>query len=290
MRFPTNLVSDLLKVFRASLNGIYDNRETDNFFFLAMEKYIGLTKTQILAQRELKVSESVINSTEALINSLKNNIPIQYILGETNFYGLKLITDSRALIPRPETEELVHLLINDFKNTKKIISVLDIGTGSGCIAIAVKKNISDAEVFAIDNSESALSLARENALKNEVQINFVLMDICVSENRNSLPLHDVIISNPPYVRESEKKFMQPNVLDYEPHNALFVTDKDPLIFYRQILHLSEEKLKPGGTIYFEINEYLADELLNQVTKFSLQAKIRNDIYGKPRFCIIKKPE
>lgn len=290
MRFSTNSAKDILKVFRSSLKGKYDSREIDNFFFLAMEKYADKSKTQILSNTDLKVSESVINHIVEVIEQLEKFVPIQYILGEVVFYELKLSIDKRTLIPRPETEELVSMLINDFRNSDHKITVVDAGTGSGCIAIAVKKYLPEAEVIALDFSEDALNLAKENAKLNDVEIRFERIDMREINEMNALPSIDVIISNPPYVRESEKKQMQLNVLDYEPYVALFVSDEDPLIYYRHLLQFSEIKLKKGGRLYFEINELLGNELLTQVLNYNLNASIVNDFHGRPRFCIIKKPE
>jgi release factor glutamine methyltransferase len=185
--------------------------------------------------------------------------PIQYILGHTEFYGLPFRVNSWVLIPRPETEELVDVVIRE-KKDRSSISLIDLGTGSGNIAVSLKKHLPFAEIHAADVSTFALEVARSNAEQNGVEIHFSRLDLLDPAGWGSLPDFDLIVSNPPYVRTKEKKMMKRNVLDYEPGLALFVPDDDPLIYYRGILNFAEQCLKPGGSIYCEINQYLPDEV------------------------------
>lgn len=289
MRFPTNSVKDIVSVFRKSLAGIYDSKEADSIVYLVLEKYSGYSRAKLRAQNDLKVSESVINFIVEIIEGLQKNIPVQYLLGETVFYDCKVKVDSRVLIPRPETEELVDWIIKDFQDEIKPLRILDIGTGSGCIAIALKKHIHSAELIAVDISNDALELARENALLNNLEIHFKEWNILENPDESEISGIDIIVSNPPYVKESEKLQMYSNVLNNEPPIALFVPDDDPLVFYRAILNFSKKHLKKGGRIYFEINENLSDEMLNQVRNCDYSGVVKKDINNKPRFIKIKKP-
>lgn len=288
MRFPTNSIKDIVRVFRNSLGGIYNPKEAESIVYLVLEKYTGYDKAKLRAQPDLKVSESVINNIVAAIEGLQKNIPVQYLIGETFFYGCEFKVDHRVLIPRPETEELVDWIISDLHDTQGL-KILDIGTGSGCIAVSLKKNLPPAELIAIDISNDALTLAKENALLNNVEISFKEFSILEPIENSAIPEVDVIVSNPPYVRESEKEFMHANVLENEPGIALFVPNDDPLIFYRAVLNFAKSNLKKGGIIYFEINENLSEELLNLAKHFDYNAEIKKDLNDKPRFLKIRKP-
>jgi release factor glutamine methyltransferase len=217
------------------------------------------------------------------LEQLKKEIPIQYILGVTHFYGLEFEVNSAVLIPRPETEELVDWIVqkSKIKNQKSKIKILDIGTGSGCIAIALAKNLPNAQVFALDVSEKALATAKKNAEKNQVQLSFIHQSIL--ETEDLAQEFDIIVSNPPYVRELEKHEIKNNVLDNEPHLALFVEDNDALIFYRKIAQLAQKNLKSEGQLYFEINQYLGKETLNLLLEMGFKnCELRQDIYGNDR--------
>jgi release factor glutamine methyltransferase len=225
----------------------------------------------------------------ALYNALKqllNNIPLQYVLGKAYFMNMEFIVGSSVLIPRPETEELVNLIVKEHSILKPInnIKVLDIGTGSGCIAISLKHLILNSNVTAIDISEEALSVAKANSDKNNTEVDFFMADILDRNQWNFLPECDLIVSNPPYVTNHEKQFMNKNVLNYEPHTALFVSDDDPLIFYRLIMDFAKAKLSAGGSLWFEINEKFGEELKAMANRkgFS-QSNIFSDIHGKSRF-------
>ncbi|WP_141882971.1 peptide chain release factor N(5)-glutamine methyltransferase, partial [Flavobacterium psychrophilum] len=214
---------------------------------------------------------------------LKEQKPIQYILGETQFFGLPFYVNENTLIPRPETEELVEWIIKE--NLKisslKNLKILDIGTGSGCIAISLAKNLPNASVFAIDVSDKALATAQKNAVLNEVDITFIEKNILQTEDLNQE--FDIIVSNPPYVRNLEKKEIHKNVLEYEPHLALFVEDNDSLLFYRKITELATRNLSNNGQLYFEINQYLGKETVELLEKYNFKnTTLKKDIYGNDR--------
>jgi release factor glutamine methyltransferase len=231
----------------------------------------------------------------SIVSDLKVNKPIQYIFGETEFYGLRFLVNENTLIPRQETEELVELIIEstnyELRNTK--LKVLDIGTGSGCIAISLAKHLPTSEVFAIDVSKEALATAKKNAELNKVAINFILTNILDVIKLRALEgldkQFDIIVSNPPYVRNLEKAEIKPNVLEYEPHLALFVDDIDALLFYRKIAELAIKNLNPNGKLYFEINQYLGKETVELVESFGFKnVKLIKDIYGNDRIVFAEK--
>jgi release factor glutamine methyltransferase len=231
---------------------------------------------------EKELSSIEIEKFESAIHRLSLHEPIQYIIGETEFLGLKFKVDEHVLIPRPETEELVQWLLDDIRESKNPsnLKILDIGTGSGCIAISLAKNLPNAEIFALDISEKALKTAKENAGLNKVKVNFIQADIL---NLEALAgKFDIIVSNPPYVREMEKTEMHRNVLENEPDLALYVKDTDPLIFYKKITKLAEESLIKEGNLYFEINQYLANETEEILKNFGFKTGLKKDIFGNYR--------
>lgn len=266
---------------KEQLKSIYPSRETEQFLFLIYEKLFQLSRIQVMANPDTKISNSDYNQMVVITNRLRNHEPIQYILGETEFYELTFEVNSAVLIPRPETEELVDWIIKENKNTKA--NILDIGTGSGCIAIALKKNLPEALVKAMDVSEKALEVARQNALNNQVSVDFILSDILNQEMPKANKSWDIVVSNPPYVTQSEKKLMQRNVLDFEPDLALFVEDTDPLLFYRTIALKAKTNLQKQGFLYFEINEALGNELSIMLENLGYKnIELRADIHGKHR--------
>ena len=283
MRIPSNKIKDIISFFKQELRGFYDEREIKSFIYLIMEEYTTLNSAQLLVNGDKTINESVLLKIKFAINDLKVYKPVQYILGKTFFYDLEFNVTPDVLIPRPETEELVNWLIDDYKNHLQTITLLDIGTGSGCIPISIKKHLPQANINAVDISEKALEVAKRNAKKNEVSINFMQLDILDKERWHELPETDVIISNPPYVCDSEKQMMQPNVLDYEPHLALFVSNDDPLLFYNAITDFAIQKLKPNGSLYFEINENFAlkTKTLLEIKGFT-NCEIHKDMQGKNR--------
>lgn len=266
---------------RALLGSVYPIREIDSILFLVFEKVGNLSRLQIISNSDTKISISVYNQIMGIVERLLNYEPIQYILEETEFYGLLFKVNQSVLIPRPETEELVHWIVEDGKN--KPVKAIDFGTGSGCIAISLAKLIPDSKVHAVDISEQALLVASENALRNGAVLTFHQADILTDAFGFLAADFDLVVSNPPYIREKEKVLMQRNVLDYEPATALFVSDADPLIFYRRIAQLSKKLLKKGGALYFEINEGLGNEMIQLLEELNYpEIELRSDIQGKRR--------
>lgn len=273
-------ISDLKSIFKKTLSELYPSEEIQSFFNILSEKYLNLSRIEIALNPEKTISATEAEKFQKAILRLQNYEPIQYIIGETEFYGLPFKVNKHTLIPRPETEELVEWILSGFPPSGAR-GILDIGTGTGCIAISLAKNLPNAKISALDISEEALKIAEANAKLNKVEVNFFQTDILAAE---TLPKHyDVIVSNPPYVRELEKKQMQQNVLKYEPHSALYVKDEDPLLFYRAISRLAKNHLNPGGKLFFEINEYLAYEMTELLKAAGFKnIEIKKDIYGKDR--------
>jgi release factor glutamine methyltransferase len=273
--------------FKSSLEGKYPTEEVISFFNWLCESYLFLKRAEIPLELKRSLTEEEQSLFDNALCQLEKDVPIQYILGETEFYGLKFRLTPDVLIPRPETEELVDWIIKETAPGK--ISILDIGTGSGCIAINLAKHFPDAKVFAIDISSKALAVAEENARLNQVQVDFFQVDVL----NDAIPdkLWDVIVSNPPYVRNSEKEKMQANVLDYEPHTALFVTDEEPLLFYRKIAEISKTHLVPNGSLYFEINEAYGMEVIKLLEALAYnKVKLKKDFFGKDRMVSAVKPD
>jgi len=258
---------DLKHIFHKELDAIYGENEVSSFFYLCLEYYLDIPRIQLALEPEFSIHKSETEDFIATLDALKFQKPIQYIFGETHFYGLKFKVNESVLIPRQETEELVSLIVSDVNSStsneiEKPIKILDIGTGSGCIAISLAKNIKNAEVYALDISKEAIKIAKENATYNNVNVHFINIDILnqsIWDSSFQDVEFDVIVSNPPYVRNLEKPEIQPNVLENEPHLALFVDDDNPLIFYKAITDFSIFKLKSKGLLYFEINQYLGNQ-------------------------------
>ncbi|WP_296685748.1 peptide chain release factor N(5)-glutamine methyltransferase [Flavobacterium sp.] len=269
--------------FIQELTPLYDAGEAESFFYLILEFKHQLKRIDIALQPELVFSIAELETWNSVLEQLKKEIPIQYILGTTHFYGLEFEVNENVLIPRPETEELVDWIIKSQKSEvrNKKVKILDIGTGSGCIAISLAKNLPNAEVFALDVSEKALATAQKNAELNQVQVQFICQSILETEDLGQQ--FDVIVSNPPYVRHLEKQEIKKNVLDNEPHLALFVADDDALIFYRKIAQLALKNLNQTGQLYFEINQYLGQEMLSLLQEMDFKnSELRQDIYGNDR--------
>lgn len=277
-------ILELKKQFQESLSEKYPLEEIQSFFNILSENYLNLSRIQIATNPEIEVSKSDLEKFQNALLRLRRYEPIQYIVGETEFYGLPIKVNNYTLIPRPETEELVSWVLDEISASSDAAenkTILDIGTGSGCIAISVAKHIKNANVSAIDISEEALKIARYNAEINAVNVSFLKTDVLKA---NSLKQNfDIIISNPPYVRELEKEQMQENVLKFEPNTALYVKNEDPLLFYRVISILAKKHLKPGGKLFFEINEYLSEELAALLkSKGFKDIEVKQDIFGKDR--------
>jgi len=269
--------------FIKELSPFYDAYEAESFFYLILEDKHKLRQIDLALNHELTFSESDFAVWDLLVAQLKKEVPIQYLLGKTNFYGLDFEVNENVLIPRPETEELVEWIVNE--NSKvdkaKTIKILDIGTGSGCIAISLAKNIPNAQVYAMDVSKKAIETAKRNAVNNKTDITFILQDVLNAEELKCN--FDIIVSNPPYVRNLEKEEIKKNVLDYEPHLALFVEDNDALVFYRKIASLAQNNLLENGQLYFEINQYLGCEMKDLLEKMNFEnIELRKDIYDNDR--------
>jgi len=266
---------------KKELEGIYSKEEIESFIFLIFEKLKGYSRTQFLLAKDEKLSKEELSEIEKIVARLKNHEPIQYILGTTEFYGLPFYTVPEVLIPRPETEELVQWIIQENKSSKP--SILDIGTGTGCIAISLQKNIPQSTVLACDISPVCLETAKRNSELNSAEVSVIPYDILNNVPDFSFPELDIIVSNPPYIRETEKTFMEKNVLDHEPELALFVPDEQPLIFYQRIADFSKIHLKNKGRLYFEINEAFGSECFTMLQQKGFSEVIlKKDIHGKDR--------
>lgn len=268
------------KYFFSELSALFPETEIQSFFNLLTKFRLKLTRIEVALQPEFILNESDLNFLQKALEELKKHAPIQYIIGETEFYGIIFKVNNSVLIPRPETEELVNWIVNDYKNESEL-KILDFGTGSGCIAISLAKFFPKAQIYAVDVSSEALKVAETNALNNNVNINFVeanILDIEVLQEK-----YDIIVSNPPYIRELEKELMQKNVVDNEPHLALFVKDNDPLIFYNKIADLAIHNLTKNGSLYFEINQYLGDKIIDLLeSKGFKNCVLKKDLYDVDR--------
>lgn len=274
------LLKDYRTYFIEKLTPVYDVMEAESFFSIALEELKGWKRVDLAMHPEAVLSGDEIGKWNAILGQLEQQRPIQYIFGKAHFYGLEFFVNENTLIPRPETEELVEWIIKE-NQARGIIKMLDIGTGSGCIAISVAKNLPDTHVFAIDVSEGALEMAKRNAVHNDAEVTFSQKDILQAD---SLPEQfDIIVSNPPYVRNLEKEEIKKNVLEHEPHLALFVDDNDALLFYRKIALLGKSALKENGRLYFEINQYLGNETVEMLEQIGYRnVTLKQDIYGNDR--------
>lgn len=274
MKTSSNLVRDCRKYYAGELEKLYGSDEANALIMILLEHYFNIDRMKIALEPELRLSESELLTLHFAVKELLKNKPVQYIIGETEFCGMRFFVNENVLIPRPETQEMVEMIANIARRDNACVirtgfKIIDIGTGSGCIAISLAKLMPDSDVTAVDISEKALEVARKNAEMNEVNVHFVQADILnpfvETHDRTSLHIDnqfDIIVSNPPYVCESEKSEMRANVLDYEPSTALFVSDNDPLIFYRKILEFAQKALKPDGEVWFEINEKFGKGMKN----------------------------
>ncbi|WP_405605674.1 peptide chain release factor N(5)-glutamine methyltransferase [Polaribacter sp. Asnod1-A03] len=278
-----------LKNFRVflteQLSTIYPKTEIESFFFLLIDEKLNLQRIDTVLKPDFLITDEILSELKDITKRLFNEEPIQYILGNTEFYGLPFLVNNSTLIPRPETEELVEWVINEVaklhNNKTKKLQIIDIGTGSGCIPISLAKNLNNVSISAIDVSTEALKTAKENAVLNKVKINFLEKDILQTDK---LPKkYDIIISNPPYVRELEKVEIKNNVLDNEPHLALFVDDDNPLIFYSKIADLAKNYLKENGLLFFEINQYLGQETVTMLDQKGFKnINLKKDLFGNER--------
>ena len=269
------------KIFHEELSEIYPREEIDSFFYLSIEHYLNLERFILVLQPNIVLTKDEEAPLFQCLARLKMEEPIQYILGETFFLGLRIKVNPSVLIPRPETEELAQWIIHDLQSENNSVKIIDVGTGSGCIAVALASHLNSIRVTAVDVSEAALFVAKENAQYHKLDIRFEKADIATWEYLEHK--FDLIVSNPPYIRESEKNSIKSNVKDFEPHIALFVPDQDPLYYYRQIIDFGKQNLNNEGLIYFECNQYLAKELIDLLEdeNFS-EIELRKDLFGNDR--------
>lgn len=284
------ILKELQHQFHKELDTIYGKDEVQSFFKLLIEFFLNLKPIDIVLHSKRSISIADQHCFNDIIKRLKQEEPIQYIVGETEFFGLSFKVNPSTLIPRPETEELVQWIIEDLtlaniQNPK----ILDIGTGSGCIAISLAKNLPYAKIHAMDVSKEALKVTKENAILNQVEVECIEADILTARH-NELHKYDVIVSNPPYVRALEKSTIKNNVLMHEPHLALFVENEDPLLFYKAICEYAVHNLKPKGSLFFEINQYLGTEMKQLLNTFNFESvELRQDIFGNDRMLKSIKP-
>ena len=278
--------------FNKTLKKLYPTSEIDTFLFLLLEEYLNFKRIDVVLKSNFEISPEDLTLLKSSTKLLEQEVPIQYILGKTEFYGFPFILNEHVLIPRPETEELVTSVLNKISKLEllhpiekeKKLKILDIGTGSGCIPISLKRSLPFAEITAIDIANEALIIAQKNASLNKVNINFIQQDILKTTGLDDI--YDIIISNPPYVRVSEKIEIKNNVLKNEPHLALFVEDNNPLIFYSKIAELAKSHLTKNGTLFFEINQYLGKETAELIKlKGFNKIQLKKDIFGHDRIII-----
>ena len=264
------------------LTDYYPKNEIKSFASIIFLNFCDLKVIDIFSNPEFLIDKKIQKKIFLVVDQLKKQEPIQYIFGEANFFGLSFLVNKNVLIPRPETEELVEWILSNSSPTLPY-RILDIGTGSGCIAVSLAKNLPNASVFGLDISNEALKLAKKNAKKNNTTVHFEQVDILKSDTIISFESFDVIVSNPPYITKSEKYYMEKNVLEYEPENALFVPDNNPLLFYQRIAEFGKIRLNKNGSLFFEINSAFGKETVNMLKKTGYnEVALRKDISGKDR--------
>jgi len=267
-------VSNIIPYFIKQLSGIANEREIISWGYISIEHCLGFNRSDCIIHSNKDITSETSDSLKQIVTHLKANKPLQYILGNADFYGLQFKVNEHALIPRPETEELVSWILEH-----EFFSLLDIGTGTGCIPISITKN-KNVQSTAIDISENALLLAKENARMNRVEVNFLKQDIFKTTTLSKV---DLIVSNPPYILDKEKELMLDNVMDNEPHLALFVPDNNPLLFYKKIAELAFVSLPENGLLFFEINEQFGNETIEMLTKIGfVDIELKKDINDKDR--------
>lgn len=283
-------IDEQYKQFVAQLKTLYDERESANIADWVFESVANIKRSDRIIDKQKQFGDSTLQQLNAALQQLLAHEPVQYVLGEVWFYKMKLWVNEQVLIPRPETEELVEWAVNEIRNKKLEIrneeenefTILDVGTGSGCIAIALKKELGDTTIFAIDVSEDAIKVAKQNAQDQNEAVKLLQLDFLKENDWSTLPSFDIIISNPPYIPENEKSKLDRNVVDHEPHLALFVSDNDPFIFYKKIAAFAEEHLKEKGKIFVEVHEDFAKEVQQIFREKNLTTEIKKDIYRRER--------
>ena len=267
--------------FHQTLVELYPQTEIDTFFFLLIEEYLDFKRIDVILNSDFEIPKEKFKLLETALKRLQKEEPLQYIIGKTEFYGFPFFVNKNVLIPRPETEELVEWILKHSDKTGEI-NILDIGTGSGCIAISLAKHFPKAKIYAIDISEKAIETAKHNAKLNKVDVTFFEADILKAQAIEDLKF-DIIVSNPPYVRDQEKSMMKANVLDHEPHLALFVRDHDALQFYKAITVFALRNLKESGALFFEINEHLGKDMVDLLVSSDFrEIELKQDIFKKDR--------
>ncbi|MFK7812286.1 MAG: peptide chain release factor N(5)-glutamine methyltransferase [Maribacter sp.] len=289
------LLREIKDIYHLELDTQYEREEVASFFYLLIEHHLKLERFILAMQPNLVVSKDDETSLFAALSRLKLQEPIQHIIGKTHFMEMDFRVTKDVLIPRPETEELIRWMLDELRVKSSELRVLDIGTGSGCIAISLAKHLPEAKVYALDVSKEALEVAKKNAELNNVNLIFIKQDILESERELERELElelefDVIVSNPPYVRELEKKEMHKNVLEHEPDLALFVSDENPLVFYKKITAFASQNLRVGGTLFFEINQYLGKETKQLLKDHNFsEIELRKDMFENDRMLMgVKK--
>ncbi|MDR1725846.1 MAG: peptide chain release factor N(5)-glutamine methyltransferase [Bacteroidales bacterium] len=288
MRIQSNKLKDIITFTKDELKTIYSPNECRSLALILIEYYAHISVAEALSAPETTINESELLEINFAVKELKNHKPVQYILGQTTFCGITIKVNESVLIPRPETEELVNIIIEENNNFNGKIA--DLGCGSGCITLALAHFLPNSEVTGFDLSEKALSVAKENSVSlgenNHLRVKFCKKDILTPNFTDET--FDIIVSNPPYVREKEKTMMKKNVLCFEPQEALFVPNEDPLKFYRAIAKFAEKNLNSKGKIYLEINENFAKDTLNLFIFSNYKSKIIKDLFAKERFIYLEK--
>ncbi|MRX66024.1 peptide chain release factor N(5)-glutamine methyltransferase [Maribacter luteus] len=274
------LLREIKNIYHIELDALYPKEEVDSFFYLTIGHFLGLERFVLALEPDITVTKEEEQPLFEVLSQLRKEKPIQYILGTAQFMDMDFVVNEDVLIPRPETEELVRWIIDEHTDQNMAFNILDIGTGSGCIAISLAIAFKNAKVFALDISNKALETAKLNARNNKVEIECIQSDILTTKSLKEK--FDIIVSNPPYVRMLEKKLMKPNVIDNEPGIALFVSDDDPLVFYRRIMDFAKSNLNKGGSLYFEINQYLGEETKALLENGFSNIELRKDIFGNDR--------
>ena len=277
-------IGDFNSKFRSDLSELYTAEEVSSLFRIALQELLYFDITEFYLKPDYILDNRELDKINKFTNELKKGKPVQYIIGETRFYNYKFYVNDSVLIPRIETEGLVDWVLNENKNSK--INVIDICSGSGCIAIVMKMKRNKWDISALEINKKAIDLAKHNSSRNSVNINYIHADIFTWNNYNEI---DIIVSNPPYVAESEKKAMKLNVLNFEPEKSIFVSDKNPLIFYKKIFDISKLKLKEGGLLYFEINPKFKKALISLSKKYNFSSyELKRDIFKRNRFIKFQK--
>ena len=285
-------IKEIYTSYLQQLQTIYTANEVSIITDRVFVATAGISRGDLVKNPSLLPPENIVQKLELQLQELINHKPVQYVLGEAWFYNMKLAVNEHTLIPRPETEELVKMVIDDYQQTAAVkhepINILDIGTGSGCIAIALKKNLPTINMTAIDVSPEALTISRQNAGAQQAQVDFLHLDFLDEFQWKRLPAFDIIISNPPYIPVSEKSKLEKNVIDFEPATALFVPNDSPIIFYEKIAAFAKSHLLPGGKIFAEVNEDLARQTAAIFQETFQDTAIKKDMFEKERMIVVRK--